>query len=391
MKKNIFFAAIMLMSFTVGAQYDYKYYEYYANSGFWGHDYLLIYEMKIFSQKEKEKTADAGISGFTQTIKKKNKEWLDKTVKYDKKGNCISAAFSKKNGKISRQYSFTYSPENRPLSKIIINRKGKEIKKKTWTYTQDSLISEWVFYRKGKEIKRKKYSFDILGNITESEYIKKGVKNKSKTVARYDSTRILEYYYYRKGSPDYKKKWIYTYYPDKSMKSLVVYNKKDKVKHIYNYECKPEGELLSRHKDTTMVCEKTEYDTDSNKTVTTRRYNEKGKPVKYVYVYTKDKKLWKSAYYWGLKEIPGYKSTYRKGTDDLEEYINYNRKGIETWKTIYTFDSDNNKTGYISYRKGKFISKLAKQYNPQKFVISEEYYNKKNVLEDTYKYEYSFY
>lgn len=391
MKKiNLLFIAIIFFACSARAQFK-REYVYVRNSrnNFYDYDYTLSTEFKISSKEEKKKIAKAGIKDFTQTIKHGKKEYVWAKINFDSTGNCTSAIFNKENEKVKRQFLFTYSPENLVLSKTMLNGKGKEIKKKTFKYNSDSLATETVFYRRGKEIKKNTYAINKFHQYTEQEYYKKG-KIKTKVGSKYDSTRVQESYYYKNGSPDYKWKWIYTYYEDKSRKASVIYKADGSVKYSWNYECKPEGELVSKHKDSTLVCQKVEFDNDSNRTYTYREFNEKGKPSKVVAVYSKNLKMLQYEVYHDI-DVPSYFYKYNKATGEYEQQIYYNHKGKERSKFLSVFDNSNNIIEMSFYHKGKLITKSERHFSTLNFVTSEILYKKNNKIESSNKFDYSLY
>ncbi len=356
MRKQIIFIAFIFFAFHANAQKS----EYpFIRNAKWGYYTYMAFE----PLQKKNKISKAGISGYSKTTIDGKKEFVSAKVGYDKKGNCITYMNSKNNGKLKNNLAYQYAANYMVLSTIFMDSKGKEVK----------IISN---------------KYDDRGNRIEEILIKKG-KQKAKTISKFDSTRVLESYYYKNGKPDFKRKWVYTYYPDKSKKSSVIYNANGKIIYTWNYECKPEGELISKHKDTTLVCEKEEIDTSGNKVIITRKFNEKGKPYKIVYTYNKDDKLIQIATYHD-NDLLSYKYKYRKETGDIEEFAYYNHKGKETYRNINNYDENNNVTGSKSYRKRKLISSTENQYNASNFLASMKYFEK-GKLKNSYMYEYTYF
>jgi len=391
-KLSLLFAAIILMALTANAQGRREYSfinSWYGWSKLESWDYTMNYEYKLNTKTEKAKIAKAGIKELTQTITKRKKTYIWTKLSFDTKGNCISLMVNRKNGKLKQQFFFTYSPENRCISKTMLNGKGKEIRKMTYQYNSDTLVTESVLYKKGKEIRKNTSSYNKYREYTEQTFYKKG-KIKAKTTSKYDSIRILESYYYKNGSPDFKWKWTYTYYDNKSRKSSVMYKADGTVKYTWNYDCKTDGELKSKHADSTLICQNLEYDADSNRTYTWREFNEKGKPRKMVSVYTKKRVLLQYASYHD-NDIPSYFFKYNKVTSEIEQQIYYNNKGVERWKTLHTFDSSNNVIESNYYQKGKLSTKTVKEYDSKNFVTKSTDYDKKNKIVSSNKFDYLFF
>jgi len=353
MKKTLFILAILSLALISNAQKD----EYAYLKKFWyGYPY-------IDNKPLKKKVTEAKIKGYTETIKKGNNEYIWIKVNYDEKGNYSSIEMFKKNGNLSKQYSYEYSPSNKNTSQKIMSRNGKKI----------------LLYN---------FKYDKNGMITDEEYTKNG-KVKVKINSTYDSLKILESSYYKNGKPELEKKWVYTYYPDKSRKSSIIYNSKGKVLYTWNYECKPEGELASKHKDTTDVCRKETVDNLGNKVITFRKFNEKGKPYKVEYTYNKENQCLGYASYYA-NDIINVRSKYNKNTGETEEFTIYNKKGIETYRSVNAYNDKDNILETKTYTKGKLHSNSINEFSTSDFVSSMKIF-KKGKLEKSCKYDYMFF
>jgi hypothetical protein len=355
MKKYLLFIAFILFAFALNAQrVEYAYIKKAWDYNAW--DYS--------TKKDKEKIANAKVTGYICTFKNKKKEYVSQKVNYDSKGNGILSVSFKTNGSKRSQASFTYSSDNKILIKLYQDGKGNEYKKITFAY-------------------------DKNGNITEESLFKNG-KLKAKTTSTFDSTRVLESYFYKNGSPDFKRKWVYTYYPDKSKKSSVIYNSKREIKYTWNYECKPEGQLERKQKDTTTVCKNEEVDKDGNRTITNRRFNAKGKAYKEVIIYNKDNKMILYSTYMNNSIIPTYKCTYDPSIGNIKEWVYSNSKGKEKIRCENSYDGNNNLNSSINYHKGKLGNKWEYKFNAENLKASETYYKKDNSIQSTFTYEYLF-
>jgi hypothetical protein len=356
MKKIILlFTAILLLVSSARTQNTEYAFIRYLHWGYYGYTYT--------SKESKEKLAKAGVSGYTSTSVKEKDKYVSAVITYDKNGNTSSCQNYNKKGKIGSFYIYEYNSDNLMVSELCKNSKGKEIQKLTVTYDQ-------------------------LKNTIEESYIKKGELT-AKTVSKYDSTRLLESSYYKKGKPDYSKKWVYSYYPDKTRKSSVIYDAKGKVLYTWNYECKPEGELQSKHKDTTDVCKKIDYDSAGNKTITLRKFDEKGKAYKVVSVYDKNDKMIQYLSY-NTKDQLDYSYKYTPGAQNIGESVTY-KKGKENYRYLYSYDDNNNLISTFGYHKGEQINHSEYKYNEQNLVVSYLWYTKKDKLFETTTYEYKFF
>lgn len=356
MKKIFFIITTLSLAMLVNAQnteYAFIRYKYYW--GYFGNAYA--------SKENKEKLMNAGVSGYTATAVKEKNKYVNAKVSYDKNGNTTSYIGYDKKGKIISSFIYEYNSDNLMVSQVYENGKGEEKQKLTIKYDQLNNTLEEAFYKKNEL--------------------------KAKTVSKYDSTRVLESFYYKKGDKDYSKKWIYSYYPDKTKKSSVIYDVKGKVLYAWNYECKPEGELQNKHKDTMDVCKKIEYDSSGNKTVTVRKFDEKGKAYKTVSIFDKNDKIIQYLSY-NPKEQLDYSYKYILGSKNVGAFVNY-KNGKENYKYLYSYDNNNNLISTYCYHKGKQRNHSEYKYNEQNLVVSYIWYRNNDKLFETTTYEYNFF
>ncbi len=328
MKKLIWVLTLLTVATGLRAQYAYQYemnYLEYNNSG----------------QYDKQKIVDNRIKEMTET-NTRNKKTTSKKYEFDSSGIlkkftiCYGSI-----GKLRRQHIYTYTLYKQTPDYTLLNGKGKELRKKVFTYNSDSLLIEEVEYKKGELF--------------------------SKVLYKYDSTRITESEYYWKKMDQPKDKWVYEYYPNHSKKSSTLYTN-GKVKYVWNYECKEEGELIKKHKDTTIVCENTEFDKDGNKTVTSRNFNDRGKPYKSVSVYNKDKKLIESRNY-DHKDLLYYRSVQ---SPENSSYVWYSyRHGVERFRVENLYNSKNKKSEEVHYKNQNIVTlKRLYSYNEKDLLVS---------------------
>jgi hypothetical protein len=290
------------------------------------------------------------------------KEKISKKYEFDAGSNLTKMyRYSWQFGKIHRQYIYSSFQKKRLPENITLNGKGEEIIKKTYTYNIDTLLTEQVKYKKGAFF--------------------------SKLTYKYDSTRLTESDYYIKNSEVPKEKWVYEYYANHSKKRSTFY-KKGKVKYVWNYECKEEGELIKKHKDTTMICENTEFDIAGNKTVTLRKFNQKGKPYKEVYVYNKENKIIETRFY-NEKDILINKFVQNPDNFSTVWYY-FNNKGMERYRYENIYNSKNNIIEESRYKNQNILtSKKTYNYNENNILLSTMSIGKKNKLRLESKYLYN--
>lgn len=357
MKKTFFVIAVLSLSALISYAQKNEYFSLrYQNM--WG--YFSLYGG--YSDYN-TKISKAGVSAFVETINDGKKEYKSAMNTFDKNGNTISFIYYNKKGKPRSQYFYSYDSDT-------------------------NIISQSFKGRNNKEERKINYSYDQFGNTVGEKYFE-NEKPKAKTVFMYDSARILESYYYKNGSPDYKRKWVYTYYPDKSKKLSVIYNANGKVKHTWNYECKPEGELQSKHKDTTDVCKKEDTDSLGNRILTVRRFNSKGKMYKVVRVFNKENKLIQYTEY-NDKDLLNYSYKYDANSQNMLEVIYYSN-GREKYKYQNIYDSNNNFIKTVKYNKGKLAFTSEYEYNSMDLMTTYTYHYKDSKKKVIHKYDYLFF
>ncbi len=352
---------LLLLLFLCGGICSFAQDEYAYTDEVYPYDRYSIFESKkgdlIRLNKLKEFT-------IIDSSGKHEKKWESRL--FDTSGNCIEITNYGSNGKEDIRIKLSPNKSGVMPDKIVFDRKGKEVEKCIYQYNQDSLLTSFSRYCYGK----------LSVKITYA----------------YEGKRLIQTIYYKKREDRFEKKWVYAYYPDKQRKSSILYDKNGKVKYVWNYDCKEVGVLESKHKDTTAVCQKEELDKDGNKTVTQRRFDEKGKPMKIVYVYNKSNKLISQSYFNSKDILYFHYSRSNDLTHSSESF--YNKKGKLRTREEYTYDNEElarileseNYTGK-NIRKTKQVF----TYNPAGLLIRRKAYNKKDKLVFTCKYEYVSY
>lgn len=354
MKNPILIIALLSLAMFVNAQnteYAFIRYKY-----MWGY-----FDLSFGLKSNKEKLVRQNVSGYTETTVTKKGNFLSTKVIYDKNGNTLSYENYDRKGNLQMAYLYSYNSDNLPVSQTLINGKDKEKKK--------ILVS-----------------YDSLKNPIGEEFYK-NEKLLAKTISKFDSTRIVESYFFKKGSPDFEKKWMYTYYPDKTRKSSVIFNSKGNVVYTWSYDCKPEGEQMVKHKDTTDVCKKVEYDSLGNKTITWRKFDEKGRTYKTVAVFDKfDQQLEYRSY--DHKDRLDHSYKFTEGSTTIGESIRY-KKGKENYRYLYLYDDNENLIVTVGFHKGVKVNQSEYTYNEKNLVSERIWKGKSSKLFSSTKYEYT--
>ena len=155
-------------------------------------------------------------------------------------------------------------------SLVSINTKGEKWLS-NYSYNENGqLIERITVDRKGK-YNCVKIKYNSEGNIVLKEIYKTDKVNPIKSLA---------YKFYEDGS-----------------KESTTFVEKGKVKYVWHFDCKFEGELLNvKTKDKSTICIKEEIDPNGNRIVWTREFNEKG-------ALTKTKTTFKNDSVWVKTEV----------------------------------------------------------------------------------------
>lgn len=280
---------------------------------------------------------------------------------FDKKGN----------QKLSRHYVNTFDIRGNRTSTLRYNKKN-ELRSSSFLIFNDSskILSYVDKNRKGIITTKDSATYNNAGKQTsEFSFRRKGIMVKWKTLTTYnekgETTEIDNFKYNKKGKEKSQGKYITIYTEDGSKGETKWYNGKGRLKYTWRFDCNPEG-VLERPivKDTTKVCVKYDYGVDGSKVRTLIYTNKKNHITKTIEKYNPK----------------GY----------MTEYTNYNRKNIITDKYIYSYDTDNNCTVYVWYKRGgeKIKNKYTMEYDSNNQLKIYCRYHHADKLRSKYTYDY---
>ena len=262
---------------------------------------------------------------------------------------------------------YHYNSENKVVRRDRDDDKGKRIESKVQEYSDKGKPTNFYAIRAGDTV------FQMSRGV---------IKDLKSTDA-----------YYRKGKLKFR--WESTYFDDKQKKQTILYKPNDKVKYIWDYQCKEEGQEINKHKDTTRVCKTKSMDFDGITTTVEQSVNEKGDITKYVTKTNRNNKVIYYAVYRGSDEVLNYENeyVYDESGDALLGYVSKNyTKGDLRSKYDRRYDLDGNvlKSESKGYKKGKLIqdTKQSVNYDKDNRIIQDERSNftKKTSTIHTYQY-----
>ncbi len=350
MKKILIFCTVLTMGIGANAQNIYDIYSERAA----GMPFNALFYMDAPTEAETKVYKANHVKSVTELSGKKEQR-VNREFTFDSNGEMESFIAYSKNGKRKTVYNqFAVGAPNN----TVYNRRGEELKKNVYQYNSDSLLLEEVHYKKGVQT--------------------------SKVVNDYTNKKVTESRYYLDGSSQPSKVWKYEYYADGSKKTSKMY-KKGKLKSVWNYECKEEGEQARKHQDTVMVCKNESVDADGNRTVTTRRYNEKGLPVKDVFVYSKDNKIIQTNYYNTKDEL--YYQFISSNDRKKSVYRYFKKNKLYMYEEIYYNDKEQMLESAFYYN-DKLTRKTTNEYSADGQLVATKSTNERARFNSETRYTY---
>ena len=244
-----------------------------------------ITSSKLFHYKT-QADADAGKNGY-----------LYEEYAYDANGNQTDYKFYKKNGKVKYHYSYKWNDEGKSTEFQWLKKDGSMKMKNTTAYNgAGKVIEEKQFWKSDNDLAWHSTStYDAQQNLIGLKYL---LNNDKKLYRRY----------------------AYSYYPDGSKKQTIEYNRKDVVKHIWNYDCNPAGSLETKSlKDSSKICIRYETDKDGNQIKIKEQNVKQGKTVRIITKYDiHDNEIYSVGYKASGKETRHVESSY-DNRDNLTE------------------------------------------------------------------------
>lgn len=169
-------------------------------------------------------------------IAKGNNKRIDEQYTYNTNGLLESETSYKRFLHPKKETRYTYNDSAKITSRtILINNKFRSMSR--FQYINQTLIQSSAYYYKDSA---------RFNSITQYDY---GTGNKTKSITGYNKHQNVNYRY------------EYTY-DENGNRSESRYYKKEKLKHIWVYNCKAKGELAEPK--TVKICKNRSYDADSS-------------------------------------------------------------------------------------------------------------------------------
>ena len=311
--------------------------------------------------------------GENATDVARNKHWTDSTAKWrvDHRIICLRE-FSYKPDTITHKgymdYELKYDQRGNMAESSRLNKKGKLLGKASWTWDdQNRYIGYKSLKRNGKLRSMASFGYNASGDLVDEKYYykKPGYVSFHNIKTYNDQHNIVGIQYLSKN--DKKKGWrvVYSYYPDGSKKQTIMYDRKGKIKHTWNYDCNAIGKMdIKKLKDTSKLCIRYELDKD-------------GKQVKIKEEFVKSGIV--------VRIISKYDSH-----ENLLEELRYDKKGKLVYHTVSSYGSNNKLTEYKEFKSGsdKIRSRRVYYYRSDGTVAEMMDYKRNDKLKEIVKYEY---
>ncbi len=280
-------------------------------------------------------------------------------------------------------------------------------------YDENGFVTFYEVNNRAGELKQKSEAqYNAKGNVTlYRRYSEKGIQ-REKINAYDDQLRITEtvikngkgkisqrstWVYgtgqcatastlYKKGGQKINKIWNYYHYKDCDPSKTTITNSKGKIIKTWTYDCKKEGEQLTKKKDETQVCKWEESD-GKYLTRVFQNFDEKGRVTKTVQKYTIADTLILSLITYNGEDKIQYKITYDQSFDRQTSYVSYDKTGKEKYRNESLF-SNHKMQSRVILSKGKKISETFYSYNDKGWLVKIESFDKKDKKTRREDYEY---
>ena len=295
---------------------------------------------------------------------------------------------------------------------FVQNRKGTE---KTYVkeYNDEAQVTEYYsFDKKGQRKNITLLKYNEAGAIEESRLFKKGKLKKIITYQRREDGKplaqqkvnakgvillkdewiygdedcLLEYRWYKRGGDKVSYKWVHEYRSGCDKSKSTFYNGRGKVKGVWTYNCKEEGQIQELKKNTTQVCRWEETSKDTLVQVY-QSVDDKGRAIRYVKKYTRSDTLILESKMYDHKDRLIYKIQYDKSMDRITYSAGF-RKGKERRRMSAVYDQEKI-SSRSHYRKGKLIRKSTYVYNDDNSLAEFKKYDKKGGIYKTIRLSYN--
>ncbi len=326
---------ILLSSFIIGSAYSqYSSSSYRSNWNYYNAKYHFFSEGIVNLALLGQQDVDPALK-----IKTLKSYKYKKGVKYEYTKHTTTTQFDNgeltnykrwAKGKLAEEYIYEYNSDGY-YTQFIHVKNNKTLENEVLTYNDSNKVSLFIYTKKEKPKEKRVYAYnDNFINTRRDIYYKDHLNPDRSWTSEYSKDgKIIKREYYKKGI--LKSQWLYT--------------------------CDEEGEKVDLKKtETKLVCSITQNNNDGSYVRIFRTTDGKGKVSKNRWTYNKDSLL--------------------------IMYEKTNNKDVIKNKSIYTYDSNKNKTKFEYYKKGgdKIRFTYEYKYDDYKNIIDEKKFYRKGKL-----------
>jgi hypothetical protein len=344
--KNLLLTAFVCSFSAITAQSEYNY-DYYHNSSL---SQDIVYMVP-------------GVKNKTVTIETKNVR-TGKTYHYQKTFN-----------------EFAVLTEEKKI------KKGEASLTKAFKYNKEGKLLNSKRYKNGKLTSEIQIERDDKNRKTSYKYFKRNNTLKNQSAWKYKTNEkcMDKSTLYKRDGVSVKKKWNYEYYTACEKKQSTLTNGKGKVLKIWTYDCKKEGEELTKKKDVSQVCTWEETD-DKHLIKVQQTFDEKGKIVKMVSKYrSADTSLISYKRYNSDNELT-YESVFNPDIEKQLYHKSY-KNGRVRYQTIYKYVGEN-LVNYAWYRRAKMKYNTTYEYDQESQLVAMKSFQKEDKVSKITKVSY---
>jgi hypothetical protein len=304
---------------------------------------IFPYEKVTYFEKGNRKNThqlykEVGVKEEQVLVKKsKNKaEKLSWERTYSANGNNLSYKRS------SSKYTHIYNWHNDSQMSASITLKGNDTSwYSVFKYNNENKLIEYKSFEKKKSASTWR---------TVYEYNEKGLKTKETVYGKKD--KLIS-------------KIEYDYFEDDQKKETRTYDKKGKIKRVYNYTCEPKGKLADSKSEQLNYCViKTKNEDGSFYEIIETHVD--GKVNRQIYTYAVD--------------------------SNMVKYEVFKPNGQLRYTTKYTYNLQGKTSSYQYYSsKGKLKYTEKYTFNEKGLMVNEDRFNPKNELVFSTRYSYSYF
>jgi hypothetical protein len=222
------------------------------------------------------------------------------------------------------------------------------------------------------------------------EFVKGKLVSESLLIYNVDSTIKEKLRYKIKNNrKKLSNRYEFDYYEDKARKQTRLYNRKNKLKHTWNYDCNPKGEI--QHAKQTNICKNTGTDSRGRLIETifnSSNKNFKTKTVNIYYLINQEKVISTSEQY-KIKRNKEQKIYDTHYADSIEPYYSsayYDKKGLvqSRWRNDYFNYNSQTKVlkekSFKAYNHSKVTFAYITTFTEKGLPLKTEEYNKKGRI-----------